>query len=34
MSLDDFAGFLVNELLAQPVAGLAIDLAERDPLRR
>src|SRR5580704_2688220 len=34
MSLDDFAGFLVNELLAQPVAGLAIDLAERNPLRR
>src|SRR6202035_1246258 len=34
VSLDDFTGFLVNELLAQPVAGLAVDLAERDPLRR
>ena len=31
--LDGFAGLLVDELLAQPVAGLAVDLPERNSLR-
>jgi hypothetical protein len=31
--LDRFMRLLIDELLAQPVAGLAVDLAERNPLR-
>jgi hypothetical protein len=31
--VDRFAGLLIDKLLAQPVAGLAVDLAERNPLR-
>jgi hypothetical protein len=30
---DRFASFLIDELLAQPIAGDLVDLAERDPLR-
>ena len=32
LALDRFARDLVDQLLAQPVAGLLVDLAERDPL--
>jgi len=31
--VDRFAGLLIDKLLAQPVAGLAVDPAERNPLR-
>jgi hypothetical protein len=30
---DRFTGLLINELLTQPVAGLAVDLSKRNPLR-
>jgi hypothetical protein len=33
VGIDRVAGLLVDELLAQPVAGLAVDLAEGNPLR-
>jgi hypothetical protein len=33
-ALDRLARDLVDQLLAQPVAGLLVDLAERDPLGR
>jgi methylglyoxal synthase len=29
-----FTGLLINQLLAQPVAGVAVDLAKRNPFRR
>ena len=29
-----FTGLLIDQLLAQPVAGLAVDLAKRNPFRR
>ena len=32
-ALDRFAGLLIDKLLAQPVAGLAVDLAKRNPFR-
>jgi hypothetical protein len=32
-ALDRLAGLLIDKLLTQPVAGLAVDLAERNPLR-
>jgi hypothetical protein len=34
LGVDRFAALLVDELLAQPVAGLAVNLAEGNPLRR
>jgi hypothetical protein len=30
---DRLAGFLIDELLAQPIAGRLVDLPERNPLR-
>ena len=33
VGIDRVAGLLVDELLAQPVAGPAVDLAEGNPLR-
>src|ERR1700680_2465773 len=33
VGIDRVAGLLVDELLAQPVSGLAVDLAEGNPLR-
>jgi hypothetical protein len=32
-ALYGFTRLLIDELLAQPVAGLAVDLAKRNPLR-
>ena len=32
-AVDRFAGLLIDKLLAQPVAGLAVDLAKRNPFR-
>jgi hypothetical protein len=34
VGLDRLTRDLVDQLLAQPVAGLLVDLAERDPLGR
>jgi hypothetical protein len=31
--LDRFTSLLIDELLAQPVAGLAVDLPKRNPFR-
>jgi hypothetical protein len=33
-TIDYFAGDVIDQLLAQPIAGFLVDLAERDPFGR